>query len=233
MEADTALTLLLAIPMVASPVIYLIGRISYMQTHGRYIAGRWFTLLVLAATWVPLVIVGKAVLEDGAVDLVMGRILLQMDGVGLFLAATVLLIATLVTIFSFKYIDGEEDEEKYYALLPVMTASMMGLGCTRDLFNLWIWFEAMAISSYLLVAFYHNQTQIPGSRGEVPGAVIDWFAARLAGHFDGVCPDGYAQPRRNSPAAGRFRDGQPGGRRALRHRVWSEDSPGANAYLAS
>ena len=157
MEAKTALTLLLAIPMVASPVIYLLGRINFLKTRGRYIAGRWFTLLVLAATWVTLAIVGKAVLEDGAVDLLMGRILLQMDGVGLFLAVTVLLIATLVTIFSFNYINGEEDEEKYYALLPVMTASMIGLGCTRDLFNLWIWFEAMAISSYLLVAFYHNQ----------------------------------------------------------------------------
>jgi proton-translocating NADH-quinone oxidoreductase chain N len=157
MEAKTALTLLLAMPMVASPVIYLIGRISYTHSRGRYIAARWFALLVLAATWVPLVIAGKAVLEEGAVDLLMGRVLLQMDGVGLFLAATVLLMATLVTIFSFNYINGDEDEEKYYALLPVMAAAMMGLGCTRDLFNLWIWFEAMAISSYLLVAFYHNQ----------------------------------------------------------------------------
>jgi proton-translocating NADH-quinone oxidoreductase chain N len=31
------------------------------------------------------------------------------------------------------------------------------LGCANDLFNLWVWFEAMAVSSYLLVAFYHEQ----------------------------------------------------------------------------
>jgi proton-translocating NADH-quinone oxidoreductase chain N len=29
--------------------------------------------------------------------------------------------------------------------------------CADDLFNLWIWFEAMVISSYLLVAFYREQ----------------------------------------------------------------------------
>jgi proton-translocating NADH-quinone oxidoreductase chain N len=34
---------------------------------------------------------------------------------------------------------------------------MIGLGCANDLFNLWVWFEAMAISTYLLVAFYHEQ----------------------------------------------------------------------------
>ena len=34
---------------------------------------------------------------------------------------------------------------------------MIGLGCAGDLFNLWVWFEAMAVSSYLLVAFYREQ----------------------------------------------------------------------------
>src|SRR5690606_17823235 len=29
--------------------------------------------------------------------------------------------------------------------------------CARDLFNLWLWFEAMAVTSYLLVAFYREQ----------------------------------------------------------------------------
>ena len=34
---------------------------------------------------------------------------------------------------------------------------MIGLGCANDLFNLWVWFEAMAITSFLLVAFYREQ----------------------------------------------------------------------------
>lgn len=157
MEAKTALTILLALPLVASPVVYLVGRIL-VRFVGRGVAfARWLSLIALAATWVPLVIAGKAVLDEGPVNLRMGRILLQMDGVGLFLAITVLGLATLVTIFSFHYVKGEPDEEKFYALLPAMTASMIGLGCTRDLFNLWVWFEAMAITSYLLVAFHHNQ----------------------------------------------------------------------------
>ncbi|NDJ84463.1 MAG: hypothetical protein GYB66_01125, partial [Chloroflexi bacterium] len=31
------------------------------------------------------------------------------------------------------------------------------LVCTADLFNLWIWFETMVVSSYLMVAFYREQ----------------------------------------------------------------------------
>lgn len=157
MEPKTALTLLLALPLVSSPLIYLVGRLGYRFMGGKVAAARWLCLLVLAATWVPLVVLGKIMPDEGPVNLRMGRILLQLDGVGYFMAITVLLLATFVAMFSFNYIKGEPDEEKYYALLPAMTASMIGLACTRDLFNLWVWFEAMTITSYLLVAFHHNQ----------------------------------------------------------------------------
>jgi len=52
---------------------------------------------------------------------------------------------------------GEVGEEKYYAMLLAMMGLMNGLVCATDLFNLWVWFEGMAISSYLLVAFYREQ----------------------------------------------------------------------------
>jgi proton-translocating NADH-quinone oxidoreductase chain N len=157
MDPKTALTLLLTLPMIASPAVYLMGRISFRTSRGQVAVARWFSLIAFLAAWVPLVVVGKAVLKDGPVNLLVGRILLQMDGLGLFLAGTVMLLMTLVVIFSFPYVKGEEDEEKYYALLPALAAAIIGLGCTRDLFNLWVWFEAMTITSYLLVAFYRDQ----------------------------------------------------------------------------
>ena len=52
-----------------------------------------------------------------------------------------------------------------------MIGTMIGLGCANDLFNLWVWFEAMAVSSYLLVAFYTHEQRLAGSRREVPGAI--------------------------------------------------------------
>ena len=156
MNASSALIWLLALPLVASAAVYLFGRIGVRAT-GSAAAAPWLGGLALAATAVPLWIVARTVLSLGAVSVRVGEIGLRMDGVGLLLAATVLLLTFLVLIFSVPYMRGEEGEEKYYALLVAMAASMIGLGCADDLFNLWVWFEAMAVTSFLLVAFYRTQ----------------------------------------------------------------------------
>ncbi|TLN23541.1 hypothetical protein FDZ74_03755, partial [bacterium] len=86
-----------------------------------------------------------------------GAITLTMDGLGLFLAITVLALGIMVTLFSTAYMQSEVGEEKFYALLTAMIGAIIGLGCTTDLFNLWLWFEVMAVTSYFLVAFYRDQ----------------------------------------------------------------------------
>ena len=73
------------------------------------------------------------------------------------MAGCVLLLGTLVVLFSGSYMMEEVGEEKYYAMLLAMMGLMIGLAAS-DLFNLWVWFEGMAISSYLLVAFYREQS---------------------------------------------------------------------------
>ena len=156
MDGTTALIWVLALPLAASPAIYLSGRLG-VRLGGSAVAGRWLAIAALAATGVPLYYAGKAVLAGETVGLTIGAICLRMDGVALLIAGTALTLTTLVTIFSFPYIAREDSEEKYYALLPAMMATMIGLGSACDLFNLWVWFEAMAVTSYLLVAFYNRQ----------------------------------------------------------------------------
>ena len=55
-------------------------------------------------------------------------------------------LGTLVILFSGPYMAGEVGEEKYYAMLLAMIGLMNGLVCATDLFNLWVWFEGMAVS---------------------------------------------------------------------------------------
>jgi proton-translocating NADH-quinone oxidoreductase chain N len=152
----TPLFWLLALPLLASAAIYLAGRVSVRLGAGASPA-LWLALVALAATAVPLWQVGTGVLGGVPATLSIGAVTLVMDGVGLVLAATVLVLTFLVAVFSVPYMAGEEGEEKYYALLVAMAATMIGLGCANDLFNLWVWFEAMAITSFLLVAFYREQ----------------------------------------------------------------------------
>ena len=149
---------MIALPFLAAPLIYLIGRLSIRKGRlwGMSVA-RILTLVVLLADMVLLFLNVKRALTSSAVGEMIGSVILSLDGVGLVLAAIVLLLGFFVTLFSIPYMAKEKGEEKFYALLMITIGSIVGLGFSFDLFNLWIWFEAMAISTYFLVAFYNEQ----------------------------------------------------------------------------
>jgi len=94
---------------------------------------------------------------NGEQTLSYGAITVSLDGLSLGISGIVLVLSVIVVLFSGPYIAGEEGKEKYYALLPILVATMIGLSCATDLFNLWVWFETMAISSFFLVTFYKEQ----------------------------------------------------------------------------
>jgi proton-translocating NADH-quinone oxidoreductase chain N len=147
-------TLIFILPLAAAPIIYVLGRL--LKKHGGHRGNpiQWLTLLVLIASGV---ILAQFTGTTEALTYQYEGILLSLDGIGLLLAAVVLVLTALVTLYSGPYLSGEEGQEKYYALLSIMAGAMIGLGTSTDLFNLYIWFEAMAISSYFLVAFYRKQ----------------------------------------------------------------------------
>ncbi len=157
MDANLAFLLAVGLPILASPVIYLIGRL-FERGNPKINVARWLALITLLADAYFLSIAANAFLESHHDLLVsMGRVSLRLDGVTLLLAVAVLLLGTLVTIFSGPAIAHDKGREKYFALLTAMIGTMIGLGAADDLFNLWVWFECMAICSYILVAFYKDE----------------------------------------------------------------------------
>ncbi len=158
MDPFMALFLMIIFPLVASVVVYLAGRLSvkYGKAHSAAPA-RWVALAVLVLDAVPMYIAARAFFQSGAMQLGFNNIPLRLDGIALLVAVVVLAMGIFVVLFSNRYMAGEEGEEKFYALLVAMIGSIIGLGCAGDLFNLWVWFEIMAITSYPLVAFYREQ----------------------------------------------------------------------------
>ncbi len=150
-------TWMFAIPLFSSPVVYLVGRLGARDGAGRSGLVRILALLSLLAAWVPFVLAMRTFLAGGQLEFAIESIWLRADAISLLLAAMVLTLGTLVVLFSGPYMAGELGEEKFYAMLLAMIGLMNGLGCATDLFNLWVWFEGMAVSSYLLVAFYREQ----------------------------------------------------------------------------
>ena len=150
---------MIAIPLVASPLVYLSGRLGTYKPilQRRSYLVRGLSLLTILLTWIPFVVSAQTLLAGNVQEFNLEAIWLRFDGISLFTSGMILMLGTFVILFSGPYMAGEASEEKYYAMLLAMIGMMLGLVCARDLFNLWVWFEGMAISSYLLVAFYREQ----------------------------------------------------------------------------
>ncbi len=144
---------LIALPLAASPAIYLSGRslTRYARLSQR------LSLLALALCWGLWVVTARDVAVEGTLTMRAGMVWLRVDGLSLLMIFLALLFGTLVVLFSGPDMRGAVDNEKYYTILLISIGAMIGLVCAADLFNLWLWFEMMAITSYLLVGFYCDQ----------------------------------------------------------------------------
>jgi proton-translocating NADH-quinone oxidoreductase chain N len=151
---------LIAIPLISSPIVYLAGRLGTHDTtlHNRSYLVRLLALVAVFVAWIPFFFSAQNFVGGGVQEFDVATIWLRVDGISLLMAGCVLLLGTLVVLFSGSYMMEEVGEEKYYAMLLAMMGLMIGLVTASDLFNLWVWFEGMAISSYLLVAFYREQS---------------------------------------------------------------------------
>jgi proton-translocating NADH-quinone oxidoreductase chain N len=143
---------MIAIPLVASPLIYLAGRLSGRERATT--VAQTLAVVALAAAWIPFVLAARAPMPS---TWTFGAISLTLDGLGLLLAAVALGLGLLVALFSGSYLKADIGQEKFFAMLVAMVGVMVGLGVAADLFNLWIWFEAMAVCSYLLVSFHREE----------------------------------------------------------------------------
>jgi proton-translocating NADH-quinone oxidoreductase chain N len=146
---------LIGLILLAAPLVYLGGHLG--RRLGRPAVAYWLSLAALVVAWLPFGLAARQLALEGPASYVVGGLPLTFDGLSLLMAGVVLILGTVVVLFSGPYMAGETGRGKYYAMLLVTIAVITGLSCAADLFNLWIWFEAMAVSSYLLVAFYREQ----------------------------------------------------------------------------
>lgn len=161
--AITAFQSLLLIPVISFPLIYLIGRTTKRITTNRgkpYNPSQLIALLVVGGLMIPAVFINQHVKTVSDIYFQVGQITMQMNAASVFLMMLVLPITFVVILFSGRYMRNEIGEAKYYAFLVFMVGMIVGLSTTTDLFNLWVWFEAFAITPYVLVAFYHERAEV-------------------------------------------------------------------------
>ena len=85
------------------------------------------------------------------------RLDLQLDALSLLFALLVTGLGVLVTLYSLAYMRGEPGQARYYALLFVFMAAMLGVVTSGNLLVLFIFWELTSVSSFLLIGFRHEE----------------------------------------------------------------------------
>ncbi|MCR4962590.1 MAG: Na+/H+ antiporter subunit D [Firmicutes bacterium] len=94
-----------------------------------------------------------------------------------FSALLVLLTAIIETtciFYSFSHIDAGRERHFYYFLLQMMLVGCNGAFVAGDIFNLYVWFEILLLSSYVLLALGGEKGQL---RETLPYAVLNILAS--------------------------------------------------------
>ena len=74
-------------------------------------------------------------------------------------------VSFMVHIYSFGYMHGEKGFQRYYAFLSLFTMSMLGLVVATNIFQMYLFWELVGVSSYLLIGFYYpTHTAVAASK---------------------------------------------------------------------
>lgn len=81
------------------------------------------------------------------------RIVLELDGLGVFMGLISATVALAGAVYSISALKGEGGQDRFYTLLLLLTVGMLGIQFTGDMFNLFVFLEILSISGAALAAF--------------------------------------------------------------------------------
>ena len=82
-----------------------------------------------------------------------------LDPISVMMLVVITTVSLMVHIYSLGYMKGERGFQRYYAFLSLFTFSMLGLVVAPNIFQMYIFWELVGVSSYLLIGFYYTQPE--------------------------------------------------------------------------
>ncbi len=82
---------------------------------------------------------------------------IMLDNVTVLMQFVVMLISFVVHLFSVKYMEGDLRYTRYFAYLGIFTFSMLGIVVTHNFLMMYIFWELVGLSSYLLIGFWFEK----------------------------------------------------------------------------
>ena len=98
------------------------------------------------------------------------------DKFSALLSTTAALVYLAVSVFTLKTPEPKEKKPGFYPLLLFMLMGINGAFLTGDIFNLYVWYEIILISSFILIALGDRKIQLEGA---LKYALINFLASGL------------------------------------------------------
>lgn len=136
--------------LIGTAVLGAVAVLSYL-TAGLYFSaprlanGTYATLMPYNFTWLPF---------TPSLSIDMGILL---DPISVMMLIVISTVSFMVHIYSFGYMKGERGFQRYYAFLSLFTMSMLGLVVATNIFQMYLFWELVGVSSYLLIGFYYTK----------------------------------------------------------------------------
>ncbi len=136
--------------LIGTAALGVVAVLSYL-TAGMYFSaprladGTYEALMPYNFKWLPFT-------ESLSID--MGILL---DPISVMMLVVISTVSLLVHIYSFGYMKGERGFQRYYAFLSLFTMSMLGLVVATNIFQMYLFWELVGVSSYLLIGFYYTK----------------------------------------------------------------------------
>jgi len=80
-----------------------------------------------------------------------------LDPISVMMLVVVTTVSLMVHLYSMGYMHGEERYATYYAFLSLFSFSMLGLVVSTNIFQMYMFWELVGVSSFLLVGFYYSK----------------------------------------------------------------------------
>ncbi len=162
--------LAVAIPLLGAFLTPLVGKISYKlrNVFAIIIAGLTSFIVALLSYNVlahESVKLAPNVLKNGVQTYVFGsqdisspvvRIIFEIDGLNAFMIIIAAILPLAAIIYSLAFVKDETGQDKYYTLILLLTAGMLGMMMTGDMFNFFVFLEITSIASAALIAYRVN-----------------------------------------------------------------------------
>lgn len=79
-----------------------------------------------------------------------------LDPISAMMLIVITTISFMVHLYSWGYMEHEPGFQRYYAFLALFTFSMLGLVVATNIFQMYIFWELVGVSSYLLIGFFYK-----------------------------------------------------------------------------